>query len=363
MRASCSLIASTLLLVFFAAGGQGGGDKQKEKKKFPGTYTSQSDPMLPEDYKYQGEYEGGIQGGDKLGAQVIALSKGAFQAVLLPGGLPGAGWNEKDKILLDGQLEGGRVELKPASGSRKYLAKPANEFSATSKFPPAGHKDYTGSISSDTLTGKTDDGRAFTLKKVVRTSPTLGMKAPPGAVVLFDGSHVDEWTGGARADNGILNTDGNNLKTKRKLNNYTVHLEFMLPFRPDERGQGRGNSGFYQLDTYEVQVLDSFGLEGKNNECGGIYNQTGPRINMCLPPLQWQTYDFDVTNAERGADGKISKKARITARHNGVVIHDNVEMAFTPAGRPATEEGMPGPFQLQGHGNPLQFRNIWVIER
>src|SRR5581483_4843432 len=180
-----------------------------------------------------------------------------------------------------------------------------------------------------------------------------------GALILFDGSSAEEWTGGARVADGILNTDGHNLLTKRQFNNYTVHLEFMEPYRPDARGQGRGNSGFYQINLYEIQVLDSFGLDGKNNECGAVYNQVAPSVNSCLPPLQWQTYDIDFTNAQRDESGKVTKKARITARLNGVVIHEDVEISPNPAGRPFSEEGTPGPFQLQGHGNPLQYRNIW----
>jgi hypothetical protein len=359
MRATRWLIAVPLALAL-AVSTQAGGEK---KQKFPGTWTSLSDPTIPEDIKYQGEFEGSIQGGEKLGAQVIALSKGAFQAVLLPGGLPGAGWNGKDRIILQGELSGSQVELKPAKGERQYLAGPADKFSATSKFPPVGQKDYTATITAGDLTGKTDDGKSFTLKRTIRTSPTLSQKAPDGALVLFDGQSADEWTGGARVDGGVLNTDGNNLRTKRKFNNYTVHLEFMEPYRPDARGQGRGNSGFYQIDLYEVQILDSFGLDGKNNECGGIYSQVAPLVNMCLPPLQWQSYDIDFTNAVRGDDGKVSKKARITARLNGVVIHDDVAISPTPGGRPLSEEGTPGSLQLQGHGNPLQFRNIWIVEK
>jgi hypothetical protein len=161
----------------------------------------------------------------------------------------------------------------------------------------------------------------------------------------------------------LLNTDGSDIATKRKFNNYTAHVEFMLPFRPDARGQGRGNSGFYQVHHYEVQILDSFGLDGKNNECGGIYSKVDPKLNMCLPPLTWQTYDVDFTNAVQGPDGKVAKKARITLKLNGVVIHDNVEISGPTGGHRMDPEGTPGPILLQGHGNPLQFRNIWIVEK
>jgi hypothetical protein len=159
-----------------------------------------------------------------------------------------------------------------------------------------------------------------------------------------------------------LNTDGADILTKRKFNNYTMHLEFMLPFRPDARGQGRGNSGFYQVDHYEVQILDSFGLDGKNNECGGVYTKAEPKVNMCLPPLAWQTYDVEFTNAV-AENGKKVKNARMTLKHNGVVIHDDLEINGVTGGSRNEPEGTPGPIKLQGHGNPLQYRNVWIVEK
>jgi hypothetical protein len=141
-----------------------------------------------------------------------------------------------------------------------------------------------------------------------------------------------------------------------------MHVEFLLPYRPAARSQGRGNSGFYQVEMYEVQILDSFGLDGKNNECGGVYQKLDPSLNMCLPPLVWQTYDVDFTNAVM-EDGKKTKNARITLRHNGVVVHDDREINGKTGGSRPDPEGTPGPILLQGHGNPLQFRNIWVIEK
>lgn len=327
-------------------------------------WTDPNDATLPADFKIQGEYVGEVAGGGKLGGQVIALGKGALQVVLLPGGLPGDGWDGKNKILLDGKLDGDKAVFQPATGKKKYLAQSPEEFSATSKFPPEGHKEYTATIAGETLSGKTEDGKTFELKKVVRKSPTLGAKAPSGAIVLFDGTNTDEWTKGRLdKDNGILNTDGGDILTKRKFNNYVMHVEFMLPYRPDARGQGRGNSGFYQVDHYEVQVLDSFGLDGKNNECGGVYTKAEPKVNMCLPPLVWQTYDVEFTNAVRGEDGKKVKNARMTLKHNGVVIHDDLEINGPTGGSRNDPEGTPGPIKLQGHGNPLQYRNIWIVEK
>ncbi len=341
---------------------QAGGDKKDQPKKWPGIWTDTSDPSLPADFKFQGEYVGGMQRDKKLGCQIIALGKGEFQAVCYPGGLPGDGWDGSNKSLLEGKLEGDIATFKSATGKRKYLAQSPAEFSATAAFPPKGHKEYTAILKDGVFEVKTEEG-VYPCKKVERKSPTLGMKAPEGAVVLFDGSDTAQWNGG-RIDKatGCLNTDGNDLQSKKKFQNYTVHAEFLLPYCPNARSQGRGNSGFYMVHHYEVQILDSFGLEGKDNECGGVYTKVTPKLNMCLPPLAWQTYDIDFTCAEV-KDGKKIAPARITAKLNGVVIHDNAAIAGVTGGSRNEPEGTPGPFILQGHGNPLQFKNIWVVEK
>jgi hypothetical protein len=328
-----------------------------------GVWTDPEDSTLPPDFKIQGEYLGEVPSG-KIGCQVIALSGGHFQAVVYPGGLPGAGWDGKNKSLLEGKLENDKAVFKPAEGKRKYLAQKPEEFSATAKFPPDGHQEYTATAGGDKLELRSADGKVAVLTRTVRKSPTLGMKPPSGATVLYDGSGTSEWSGG-RVDEKtkLLNTDGKDITTKKKFSDYTVHVEFMLPYRPEARGQGRGNSGFYQVDQYEVQVLDSFGLDGKNNECGGLYSQLDPKLNMCLPPLTWQTYDVEFTNAVNDAAGKKVKNARMTVKLNGVVIHDDVEIKGKTGGARMEPEGTPGVLRLQGHGNPLQYRNIWIVEK
>jgi hypothetical protein len=364
MRRWALLAALLAIPAILAIAPAGPAEEPKDKKKKE-VWTDPADPTIPVDFKFQGEYAGSLKDGSKFAAQVIALGDGKFQAVLLPGGLPGAGWDGKHKILMDGKLDDGRVVFSPTTGKRRYLAQKPEAFSATSKFPPEGQKDCTGTISDEKLTGKTDDGAEFTLTKGVRKSPTLGAKPPEGALVLLDGQNTDEWTGG-RLDKttGLLNTDGHDIHSKRKFNNYTAHVEFLLPYRPAARGQGRGNSGFYQVNRYEVQILDSFGLDGKNNECGGVYSQVAPKVNMCLPPLVWQTYDVDFTNAVLDESGKKKvKDARITLKHNGVLIHDNAEIKHNTEDPSKKEEGTPGALRLQGHGNPLQFRNIWIVEK
>jgi len=291
------------------------------------------------DYQVQGEYLGTIQtdegGSVAFGAQVIALGDGKFQGVGYRGGLPGAGWDRSERILADGQRRGAVVVFETAEGQR------------------AEWKDGTIKVID------TDGSVLGALKKVERKSPTLGAKPPAGAVVLFDGTSAENFKGGRITPDGLLMEGAT---SKQTFQSFTIHLEFRTPFMPYARGQGRGNSGFYAQGRYEVQILDSFGLEGRNNECGGIYGVAAPAVNMCLPPLVWQTYDVEFT-AARYENGKKVKNARMTVRHNGVLIHDNVELPRATTAAPVKEGPEPGPIFLQNHGCPVRFRNIWVVPR
>jgi hypothetical protein len=277
------------------------------------------------DFQVQGEYEG-----PKLGAQAIADGDGKFTLVFYPGGLPGAGWDEKSKSKSKGQSDGARTIV---TGDT-----------------------YSGEIADGKLAGKGPDGE-FTLKHVVRHSATEGAKAPDGAVVLFDGGSADEWKGGKLVEGNLLN---NGVKSKKAFKDFKLHVEFRLPFMPRARGQGRGNSGVYLQDRYECQVLDSFGLEGKNNECAGFYTLVAPKPNLCYPPLSWQTYDIEF-HAAKYEDGKKVAAARASVLHNGVEVHHDVELKNSTGGG-QKEEDTPGPIQLQNHGNPVVYRNIWVVE-
>ncbi len=289
------------------------------------------------DFAIQGEYVGKDVEGETWGTQIIALGDGKFDMVGYKGGLPGDGWMRGD-------------ESKPGKGERTETG---------AKFEG---EDWTAELSGETLTVTHDGKKVGELKKVMRKSPTLGAKPPEGATVLFDGSSADAFENGNLAEvEGEKLLAASNPASKLKLGDHSFHLEFRTPFMPAARGQGRGNSGVYLQGRYECQVLDSFGLEGENNECGGIYTVAKPIVNMCFPPLSWQTYDVDFTAARYDADGNKTEPARTTIKHNGVVIHDNLELKPTPGYKP---EG-PGPESLfmQDHGNPVVFRNIWVVEK
>lgn len=290
------------------------------------------------DFAIQGEYAGTVVFGDTkdaIGAQVIALGDGKFDAVFYKGGLPGKGWNRGEPSeKLSGQLKDGVVTF-------------------------SKDKDKI-ELRNGVMTAFAENKMVGEFKKVTRTSPTLGAKPPQGAIVLFDGKSADKFDNGKIVEENLLGAT--NCESKKKLGDHTLHIEFRTPFMPAARGQGRGNSGVYVQGRYEVQVLDSFGLEGKNNECGGIYSIAQPDVNMCLPALSWQTYDIDFTAARYDDDGKKTKNARVTIRHNGVVIHDDVELTHGTPGR-HKEGPSPSGLFLQNHGNPVAFRNIWVVEK
>ena len=328
------------------------------KEASDGVWTNPNADSFPRSFRFQGEYAN-----DNWGAQVIALSDTDLHVVVYKGGLPGAGWDGKHKSLFQGAAAGRFAAITTIEGEREYLAKSADKFSATRTNPPEGQFDADGFMKNGLLHLKQANGETLELKQVHRASDSLGKKAPDGAIVLFDGTNKDHWNHGRLdEETKLLNTDGKDMLTKKKFSDYRMHVEFMLPFRPAARGQGRGNSGFYHVDHYEMQILDSFGLDGVNNECGGIYQKADPIVNMCLPPLVWQTYDVEFHNAVADADGKKTKNARLTAHLNGVLIHGNLEIDGKTGGSRGAPEGTPGPIKLQGHGNPLQFRNIWIEE-
>jgi hypothetical protein len=200
---------------------------------------------------------------------------------------------------------------------------------------------------------------------------TLGQKPPEKAEVLFDGKDLTGWvkSDGSTpaawpvADGAMTvgkGQDGGNIMTKKRFGDFKLHLEFNVPYMPNAKGQARGNSGVYLGGIYELQVLDSYGLDLKNDDCGAIYKQIVPSVNACKPPLQWQTYDVTLRKARRDGD-KVVKKARVTVVQNGVTIINDKEISITPGGVDGLKEGDDGPLLLQDHGNDVRYRNIWIV--
>ncbi|MDR3181961.1 MAG: DUF1080 domain-containing protein [Planctomycetaceae bacterium] len=295
------------------------------------------DAALNRDFQIQGEYEVAGTGGP-LGCNIVAEGGGKFRTVAFKEGLPPVWQRGGEKQNGTGEINAQGDFVSSTNGSDVHI-----EFKIT-----------PGALTVVVL-GETRP----VLRKVERKSPTLGLKAPEGAIVLFaEGKASDLFT---KANvNKAAGTLWSEAETKPfEKRPYTLHVEFMTSYMPTARGQGRSNSGVYIDERYECQILDSFGLDGKNNECGGFYQQSEPKVNMCYPPLQWQTYDIDFVPAKYDADGKKTANAVISVKHNGVVIHDKFEPKHETPGR-KKEGAEPLGLYLQGHGNKAQYRNIWL---
>ncbi len=151
-------------------------------------------------------------------------------------------------------------------------------------------------------------------------------------------------------------------ETRDAYGDFRLHLEFRLPYMPKATGQGRANSGIYVQSRYEVQVLDSFGLDGEFNECGSLYREVKPNLNMCLPPLSWQTYDIWFRGPRFDSAGQKAENANFTVWLNGVPVHENLDLPTPTGGGKRVGEGQNAlPTKIQNHSNPIRFRNIWLV--
>jgi serine/threonine protein kinase len=208
-------------------------------------------------------------------------------------------------------------------------------------------------------------------KELTAPPAGVGTSPPPkGALVLFNGKDLDEWvqvSGTGRPTWEVLN-DGSvevrkgNIMTRRKFEGtFRLHVEFLVPLMPNARGQARGNSGVYVQGRYEIQILDSYGLNATKFDCGAIYGVAAPRVNACRPPGKWQSFDIEF-HAPPCTDGRRVGPARMTLLHNGVKIHDDIPInvdstAGALGGGPCTA----GSIMLQEHGARVRFRNIWLV--
>ena len=196
-------------------------------------------------------------------------------------------------------------------------------------------------------------------------TPATEKTAPSDAVVLFNGENMEEWNGGNKwtVENGY-GVCGGNVSTKKKFADCQLHLEFATPEKVSGEGQGRGNSGIYFMGKYEVQILDSF--ENKtyfDGQCASVYKQHPPLVNASRKPGEWQTYDIIFHAPKFRPDGSVHTPATLTVLQNGILVQDHYELlGDTNYDRPPSYTGHKDreAIQLQFHGNPVRFRNIWL---
>lgn len=205
-------------------------------------------------------------------------------------------------------------------------------------------------------------------KKPQVVTPGLAGSPPSDAIILFDGKDLSGWNNGDnwKVENGAMITGRGDVTSKQSFGDCQLHIEWSAPIPAKGSGQGRGNSGVFLMNTYEIQVLDSFENETYfDGQAGAIYKQTPPQVNAMRPPGEWNTYDIMWTSPRFSDDGSLVSPAYITAIHNGVLILNHFELkGDTPFHRPPEYNKHPDrlPIRLQDHGNPVRFRNIWVRE-
>ncbi len=211
--------------------------------------------------------------------------------------------------------------------------------------------------------------------RIVTPGEKFSHLAPPpsDATVLFDGKDLSKWelAGGKepkwKVENGYMEVVGSSgsIRTKQKFADFQMHIEFATPSVVKGNSQGRGNSGILMNGVYEIQVLDSYhNRTYPDGQAGGLYGQTPPLVNASKPPGEWQTYDIVFESPRWDENGKLVKKANVTLIHNGVLLHHKREyMGTTPHRQVGNYKNPHAPemfIELQDHGNPMRYRNIWI---
>lgn len=203
-------------------------------------------------------------------------------------------------------------------------------------------------------------------------TPSNNNAAPSDAIVLFDGKDLSQWkakNGGGEAKwqvkDKVFTVGKGDISTKKEFGDFQLHIEWSAPDEVKGESQGRGNSGIFLQDRYEVQVLDNYNNRTySNGQAGSIYKQHRPLVNAMRKPTEWNVYDIIYTAPRFKEDGSLFTPARVTVLHNGVLVQNNVEVKGPTEyiGLPEYKAHGKAPISLQDHGNPVQYRNIWIRE-
>jgi len=222
----------------------------------------------------------------------------------------------------------------------------------------------------------------WTIHDEARPTPPVvdpGPAGPPApvpgdAIVLFDGKDLSNWTTGKGAsptwkvENGYMEVTRKSgaIQTKQGFGDCQLHVEWASPAPAVGEGQDRGNSGVFLMNTYEVQVLDSYNSKTyADGMAAAIYGQYPPLVNASRGPGQWQTYDIVFHAPRFDANGGLFSPARLTVFHNGILVQDNEELTGPTANKlrpPYKAHADRLPISLQDHSHPVRFRNIWLRE-
>ncbi len=234
-------------------------------------------------------------------------------------------------------------------------------------------------------------GAVFGYQRVIAPKPPVvdpgGPGKPPSdAVVLFNGRDNTGWT---RLDGtpsrctvagGVMTCKTGALDTRSTptFRSAQIHVEFMVPNEPDEKGYARANSGILLQNLYEIQILDNYkNYTAPDSSCAALYRQSGPLVNACRPPGEWQSYDIVYHAPKCSSDGTMQAPGSLTLLHNGVLVQDHVPVKVPQWSRRCVSEG---PLVLQDHSRfvgrkieveegpingpapetDMQFRNIWM---
>ena len=195
---------------------------------------------------------------------------------------------------------------------------------------------------------------------------------PSDAIILFDGKDLSNWAGNKgkpapwKVKNGYMEVTGGAIKTKKPFGDCQLHIEWATPSKVKGSGQSRGNSGVYIMSKYEVQVLDSYNnVTYADGQAAALYGQYPPLVNACRKPGEWQVYDIIFRRPRFDKAGKLVKQAVLTVLHNGVAVHDSVDILGSAVHKKRAKfAAHPDklPIRLQAHGSPVRYRNIWIRE-